>query len=276
MLCDSSIQMEILEDRARVVDCAKDDDETCEAARGVICKENCVVGCHADCDAICNAARPVRVETAGIFGHYEEMNPVRHLFWMAGAGELVYHLPVKAEEEKPDRHLSEKVEESEPGCYLSVKPEENEPDCDLLERAEKGTLDCHLSVKPEKRYILRLEASTCECIKGTRLSDTRTYEGRIHVSIGEKSRTYTLPDAPWDRRALFSNSAGSSGDEVLHQNMGTYGYGYRLDIPVEHKDLQLALERGYLTLRIRSEETGVVLYGERMGRYGADPMLLST
>ena len=56
---------------------------------------------------------------------------------------------------------------------------------------------------------------------------------------------HAFSDAPWDRRALFSNSAGSSGDEVLHQNMGTYGYGYRLDIPVEHKDLQLALERGY-------------------------------
>lgn len=263
MLCDSSIQMEILEDRARVVDCAKDDDETCEVARGVICKENCVVGCHADCGAICNAARPARIETAGIFGHHEEVNPVRHLFWMAGAGELVYHLPVKAAESDPD-------------CDLLARMEEEKPYGHPSERTEKGTLDCHLSVKPEKRYILRLEASTCECINGTRLSDTRTYEGRIHVSIGENSRTYTLPDAPWDRRALFSNSAGSSGDEVLHQNMGTYGYGYRLDIPVEHKDLQLALERGYLTLRIRSEETGVVLYGERMGRYGADPMLLST
>ncbi len=263
MLCDSSIQMEILEDRARVVDCAKDDDETCEVARGVICKENCVVGCHADCGAICNAARPARIETAGIFGHHEEVNPVRHLFWMAGAGELVYHLPVKAAESDPD-------------CDLLARMEEEKPYGHPSERTEKGTWDCHLSVKPEKRYILRLEASTCECINGTRLSDTRTYEGRIHVSIGENSRTYTLPDAPWDRRALFSNSAGSSGDEVLHQNMGTYGYGYRLDIPVEHKDLQLALERGYLTLRIRSEETGVVLYGERMGRYGADPMLLST
>lgn len=263
MLCDSSIQMEILEDRAGVVDCAKNDDETCEVARGVICKENCVVGCHADCGAICNAARPVRIETAGIFGHHEEVNPVRHLFWMAGAGELVYHLPVKAAESDPD-------------CDLLARMEEEKPYGHPSERTEKGTLDCHLSVKPEKRYILRLEASTCECINGTRLSDTRTYEGRIHVSIGENSRTYTLPDAPWDRRALFSNSAGSSGDEVLHQNMGTYGYGYRLDIPVEHKDLQLALERGYLTLRIRSEETGVVLYGERMGRYGADPMLLST
>ena len=95
------------------------------------------------------------------------------------------------------------------------------------------------------------------------------------MSIGEKSRIYTLPDAPWDRRALFSNSACGSGEEALYQSMGTYGYGYRLDIPVEQADLRLAGERGYLALRIKAEDAGVVVYGERMGRYGADPRLIA-
>lgn len=201
-LCDSSIQMEILEDRM--------------------------------CGAVCNVARPVRVETSGIYGYYEERNPVRHLFWMAGEGELVYHLPVGMTTDESDS-----------------KFENN------------------------KAYFLRLEASPCECMAGTRLTDARTYPGRIYVRVGEETGTYTLPDAPWDRRALFSNSAGTAGEEALQQNMGTYGYGYRLDIPVEHKELQLAAQRGYLTLRIRAEKTGVVVYGERMGRYGADPMLIS-
>lgn len=195
-ICDSSIQMEIME----------------------ISEEQ-------EVEASCNPARPVSVQTSGITGYYEKVEPARHLFWMAGEGELVYHLPLPA---------------------------------------EKG-----------KAYVLRMEVSTCECMAGTRLSDARAYGGRIQVSTGEKSRTYTLSDAPWDRRALFSNSSGSLEEEILYQSMGTYGYGYQIEIPVEQKDLELAEERGYLTLEIRAEETGLVLYGERMGRYGADPMLIT-
>lgn len=219
LLCDSSIQTEILEDSGREEDCVKTGEETGGKARHAACGGNC--------NAVCNAARPIRVRTTGIAGHYEETEPARHLFWMAGEGELVYHLPVKVRKEE------------------------------------------------EQAYVLRLEASACECIAGTRLSDAQACAGTIHVSIGEKSRTYTLPDAPWDRRALFSNSACGSGEEALYQSMGTYGYGYRLDIPVEQADLRLAGERGYLALRIKAEDAGVVVYGERMGRYGADPRLIA-
>ena len=221
LLCDSSIQTEILEEGGCEEDCVKTGEETCGKVRLAACKKNC----NPASAMVCNAARPVRVRTSGIAGHYEETEPARHLFWMAGEGELVYHLPVKAGE--------------------------------------------------EQAYVLRLEVSTCECMAGTRLSDAQTYAGRIHVSIGDKSWTYTLPDAPWDRRALFSNSAGGFGEEALYQCMGTYGYGYRLDIPVGQEDLRPAAQRGYLTLQIKAEETGVVVYGERMGRYGADPMLIS-
>ncbi len=219
LLCDSSIQTEILEDSGCEEDCVKTGEETGGKARHATCEGNC--------NAVCNAARPVRVRTTGIAGHYEETEPARHLFWMAGEGELVYHLPVKMRKEE------------------------------------------------EQAYVLRLEASACECIAGTRLSDAQVCAGTIHVSIGEKSRIYTLPDAPWDRRALFSNSACGSGEEALYQSMGTYGYGYRLDIPVEQADLRLAGERGYLALRIKAEDAGVVVYGERMGRYGADPRLIA-
>ncbi len=219
LLCDSSIQTEILEDSGREEDCVKTGEETGGKARHAACGGNC--------NAVCNAARPVRVRTTGIAGHYEETEPARHLFWMAGEGELVYHLPVKVRKEE------------------------------------------------EQAYVLRLEASACECIAGTRLSDAQACAGTIHVSIGEESRTYTLPDAPWDRRALFSNSACGSGEEALYQSMGTYGYGYRLDIPVEQANLRLAGERGYLALRIKAEDAGVVVYGERMGRYGADPRLIA-
>lgn len=160
---------------------------------------------------------------------------------------------------------------------ITGRYEEKEPERHLFWVKGEGRLVYHLPLKPEegKAYVVRLEVSTCECMGGTRLSDTRAYAGKIQVNTGGESRAYELPDAPWDRRALFSNCAGSPGEEILYQRMGTYGYGYQIEIPVEEKELWLAAKKGYVTLEIRTEKTGLVLYGERMGRYGTDPMLIA-
>lgn len=121
---------------------------------------------------------------------------------------------------------------------------------------------------------LQIEASACECMEGTRLTDEVRYEGRLKLFIGKQETEITLPDAPSDRRGIFSNSATIERQEFAYKRSGKWGYGYQLHIPVEEEEMKRAADKGYLEVRIECDSAGAVIYGERMGRYGTNPALV--
>lgn len=122
--------------------------------------------------------------------------------------------------------------------------------------------------------VLQIEASACECMEGTRLTDEVRYPGRLKLSIGRQETALTLPDAPSDRRGIFSNSAAIERQEFAYKRSGKWGYGYQLHIPVGEAALSEAADKGYLEVRIECDSAGAVIYGRRMGRYGTNPALV--
>lgn len=154
----------------------------------------------------------------------------------------------------------------------------------LLWMSGKGSVTYQIPVRSEcikQRMQLQMEISTCECLEGTRLTDECLYGGGITFMIGsQKKREYAvqIPDAPCDRRALFSNCSvlegkTAQGKEVSYKRTGKWGYGYQVTVPIEKEELDAAAEYGFLTVKITCEKEGMVIYGRRMGRYGVNPML---
>lgn len=129
---------------------------------------------------------------------------------------------------------------------------------------------------PDDLRILRMEMSTCECAVGTRITDEKKYSGYVTVELnGKRKVRIFLEDHPWDEKAVFSNSGCSDEQSVPYKKWGTYGYGFQKELPLLKEELAEAKEKGYLRVQVHTEDTGVVIYGRRMGRYGAEPMVVS-
>lgn len=127
----------------------------------------------------------------------------------------------------------------------------------------------------DKRYMLRMEMSTCECATGTRITDENRYSGYVTVELnGNRKVKIFLEDHPWDEKAVFSNSGCSDEQSVPYKKWGKYGYGFRKEISLFPEEVEEMIESGYLHVRICTEDTGVIIYGRRMGRYGAEPMII--
>jgi hypothetical protein len=90
-------------------------------------------------------------------------------------------------------------------------------------------------------------------------TDVHKYPGKMHVVIaGSDAGEVGVPDDPADIRGFLSSAAG------FHH--GSYGYVTRLTA---------AAPKGATDLTIRIEGTnGISIYGEGMGRYGFDPVVL--
>ncbi len=90
-------------------------------------------------------------------------------------------------------------------------------------------------------------------------TDVHKYPGKVHVVIaGADAGEAGVPDDPADIRGFLSSAAG------FHH--GSYGYVTRLTA---------AATKGVTDLTIRIEGTkGISIYGEGMGRYGFDPVVL--
>lgn len=127
----------------------------------------------------------------------------------------------------------------------------------------------------ESQWTLRMELSTCECVAGTRITDERKYAGHVTVELNEQRRIKLfLEDHPWDEKAIFSNSGSSKEQIVPYKKWGKYGYGFQQNILLLKEEVNECIRQGYLKIRIYTEETGVIVYGRRLGRYGAEPMVI--
>jgi hypothetical protein len=90
-------------------------------------------------------------------------------------------------------------------------------------------------------------------------TDVHKYPGKAHIVIaGSDAGEVALEDDPADIRGFLSSVAG------FHH--GSYGYLTRVSVTPP---------KGATELLIRIEATkGISIYGEGMGRYGMDPVVL--
>lgn len=125
------------------------------------------------------------------------------------------------------------------------------------------------SGKNGRKRVLRMEMSSCECPEGTRLTDEKRYPATVRIFVQDRlCGQAVLPDQPFDRRALFSNGSAAGKEGVSYSRAGRFGYGYRVEteIPAE--------TAGEITVTVETDGGGCIIYGNRMGRYGCDPMIL--
>lgn len=149
--------------------------------------------------------------------------------------------------------------------------------------AGKGTAWWRIYTKPEMmesyddgKWFLRMELSTSECIWGTRITDEQKFAGTLELQLnGKRKILISLADAPWDEKAVFSNSACGTEQAVPYKKWGKYGYGCQVDIALNEEEKRCVKKEGCLVCKISSDNSGMILYGRRMGRYGTEPIIIS-
>ncbi len=107
---------------------------------------------------------------------------------------------------------------------------------------------------------------------GFRQTEPEKYPSEVTCSVnGVEVGTVTLPDSPADTRGALSYINGVPGK---------YGYLNRVRVDGEKvKAIQSKLTDGALTIRYEVKANakhtgGLVIYGERLGRYPVDPMVV--
>lgn len=121
---------------------------------------------------------------------------------------------------------------------------------------------------------LVLEASACSCIQGTRETDENLSAGIIEVYVQDiHLATVKLEGQPSDKRGLFSNSSTCLEKEFKYSRTGVYGYGYRVEIQFTQEIINSIKSQLFMNITLKAQESGIVIYGNRMGKYGCNPAI---
>ncbi len=116
-----------------------------------------------------------------------------------------------------------------------------------------------ISAKPE----IKAEMSSCECLEGTRLTDEKRYPSEFDdLRAGKLCGEFLLPDQPGQTGRCFPMPGRWKRVSLIA------GRDVRLRIPY---DIPVELEEN-TELVIETDDGGCIIYGNRMGRYGCDPM----
>lgn len=177
---------------------------------------------------------PSRVMTKCLYDSYSMDN--RELFWLVGRGviEYMYHWPT-----------------------------------DILLEGDKRTC--------EKGYF-HFEASACRYLEGTMVTQEGLIQSEIKVKIGGIfAGDFILEGHRSDEKALFSNSSSMTGKEFLYKESGKYGYGQHIKAPLNVMCIEKIKEsiekKETLVISFESLNNGMIIYGNRMGRYGFKPYI---
>lgn len=126
-----------------------------------------------------------------------------------------------------------------------------------------------------KKAKLCMELSSCICMDGARETDESADGTKIQIYIDDIYLTSAAVAAQsCDRRGLFSNSASTEGKIVKHSQTGVYGYGERIEVAFSEEIIEKMLGQCFLTISLKTGNQGIIVYGNRMGRYGCDPMIV--
>lgn len=125
-----------------------------------------------------------------------------------------------------------------------------------------------------KRAVLSLELSDCFCLEGTRITDENIKNSRAAVYL-QKQLVYegSIKGQSNDLRALFSNSSVGIENTCKFSRTGRYGYGSRIEIALPEAVIRQLKNDLVLQLEVKALKQGLVIYGNRMGRCGINPMI---
>lgn len=122
-----------------------------------------------------------------------------------------------------------------------------------------------------KDAYLVLEVGSHRGLNGIKVTDERKKGAVIDVFFDKTSVGRICPeDDSSNERALFTNST-MGGEPYNYFNLGRFGYGEKFSVFLP-SDL---LTQGRHTLTLKCIEGGLTLYGNRMGRYGINPMIVA-
>ncbi len=143
-----------------------------------------------------------------------------------------------------------------------------------------GIVELSLNKKTEAIEVIEdatliMEISNCFTIEGTRETDESMKTSFIDVFVNdvfiEKIEVKALS---CDKRALFSNSSASSEREIKYATTGKYGYGTRVEINIPKSILTKLSNSSIVSIKFVTDEKGIVIYGNRMGSFGTNPLIL--
>ncbi len=144
----------------------------------------------------------------------------------------------------------------------------------LMEVSAKELFVKDRDVKEEKSgdFMLGAKASPSGNPNSYPMTDETLFSSKINISInGESALTTTLADDPADHRGVLSWHHQLKDKKLREAG----SYGYLVKVPVSKKQLKAAMDKGELTINIKTEGYGgVAVYGKSFGRYPLDPSLV--
>lgn len=156
-------------------------------------------------------------------------------------------------------------------CATGVHGVFAEGDKSLLWVQGRGAAEYTLSVPGgDGEHRLVFEAGAREGAGAIKVTDEILFPTRIRVLLDGAELGVAEPkDDPSDERGLFTNAV-LGGRPFNYRELGRFGYGERFEFSVPAE----ALKPGEHILRFECEDGGMTLYGNGMGRYGFDPMIV--
>ena len=144
----------------------------------------------------------------------------------------------------------------------------------IIEVSAKELFVKDRDVKEEKSgdFMLGAKASPSGNPNSYPMTDETLFPSKINISInGESALTTTLADDPADHRGVLSWHHQLKDKKLREAG----SYGYLVKVPVSKKQLKAAMDKGELTINIKTEGNGgVAVYGKSFGRYPLDPSLV--
>jgi hypothetical protein len=141
-----------------------------------------------------------------------------------------------------------------------------------LSAKELFVKDMDTKEKTDVDYMLGGLASPSANFNSYPMTDEKLFPSKVKITVnGETALTTTLPDDPADHRGVLSWH-----HQLKDRKLREAGsYGYLTKVPISKKQMQSALAKGELTIRIQTEGAGgIAVYGKSFGRYPLDPSVV--
>jgi hypothetical protein len=144
----------------------------------------------------------------------------------------------------------------------------------LLELSAKELFvkDLDSKERTDVDYMLGGKASPSANQNAYPMTDEVRFPSKISITLnGQPALTMTLPDDPADHRGVLSWHYQLKDRKLREAG----SYGYLVKVPVTKAQLQSAIEKGELKIKIQTtDEGGLAVYGKKFGRYPLDPSLV--
>lgn len=132
--------------------------------------------------------------------------------------------------------------------------------------------DMDTKEKTDVDYMLGGLASPSANFNSYPMTDEKLFPSKVKITVnGETALTATLADDPADHRGVLSWH-----HQLKDRKLREAGsYGYLTKVPISKKQMQSALAKGELTIKIQTEGAGgIAVYGKSFGRYPLDPSVV--